>query len=167
MRQSYLYKWNRVLAIKTASLYWNDPLTPCGNARFMDVRFSKRQLSSVQGTWAPSQYKDCLSRCGIHMLKIRRSWDRLIFNMRIPIPRKTVSLYRDAPRPDNDVCDCEYKISKRITLQRKWEFNYMQTLVYFGYVVIDVTIWTCNRLTYLTPTPSDPYIYHVNMLLYK
>ena len=38
-------------------------------------------------TWAPSQYKDRLSHLcmGIPMLKIRRSRDRLIFNMGIPV----------------------------------------------------------------------------------
>ena len=40
-------------------------------------------MSFLVMTWAPSQYKDCLSRYGIPMLKIRRSWDHLIFNMRI------------------------------------------------------------------------------------
>ena len=36
--------------------------------------------------WALSQYKDCLSQVwGIPMLKIRRSRDRLIFNMGIPM----------------------------------------------------------------------------------
>ena len=36
-------------------------------------------------TWVPSQYKDRLSRHGITMLKIRRSRDRLIFNVGIII----------------------------------------------------------------------------------
>ena len=35
--------------------------------------------------WAPFQYKDRLSGYGIPILKIRRSRDRLIFNMGIPI----------------------------------------------------------------------------------
>ena len=39
-----------------------------------------------RGPWASPQYKDRLSQVlGIPMLKIRRSWDRLIFNMGIPI----------------------------------------------------------------------------------
>ena len=36
-------------------------------------------------TWALIKYIDRLSRYGIPMLKIRRSWYRLIFNMGIPI----------------------------------------------------------------------------------
>ena len=42
--------------------------------------------TSWHSSWAPSQYKHCLSQAlGIPMLKIRRSWDRLIFNMAIPM----------------------------------------------------------------------------------
>ena len=36
-------------------------------------------------TWVQSQYKDGLYGYGIPMLKIRRSWERLMFNMGIPI----------------------------------------------------------------------------------
>ena len=42
-------------------------------------------LGNVLARWALSQYKDHLFRYAIPMLKIRRSWDRLIFNMGIPI----------------------------------------------------------------------------------
>ena len=46
--------------------------------------------------WAPSQYKDCLIMA-ISMLKIRRPLGRLIFNMGIAIPGKTVLLIETAP----------------------------------------------------------------------
>ena len=42
----------------------------------------------------------CLTNIGIFMLKIRRSRDRLIFNMGIPYPRKTVFILRRSPIRD-------------------------------------------------------------------
>ena len=52
--------------------------------------------------WAPFQYKDCLSQVlGIPMLKIRRSRDRLIFNMG-SYTGKTTSLYWDGPQVPMD-----------------------------------------------------------------
>ena len=51
----------------------------------------------VTFTWALSQYKNGLSRYGIPMLKIRRSQDRLIFNMGIPIPVRR-HIYIETPR---------------------------------------------------------------------
>ena len=54
-----------------------------------------------QGAWAPSEYKDCLSRYGIPMLKIKRSRDGLIFNVWIPI---LVRLYWDGPQGVNKIC---------------------------------------------------------------
>ena len=56
-----------------------------------------RQLES-KDLRGPSQYKDRLSRYGIPVLKIRRSRDRLIFNMEIPIlVRRHLNLYSDDP----------------------------------------------------------------------
>ena len=54
-----------------------------------------------QGAWAPSEYKDCLSRYGISMFKIRRSRDGLIFNRWIPV---LVRLYWDGPQGVNEIC---------------------------------------------------------------
>ena len=46
----------------------------------------------------PSQYKECrLTSIGIPMLRIRRSHDRLIFNMRIPITGKMVFILKWGP----------------------------------------------------------------------
>ena len=42
-------------------------------------------LTEAFPAWAPFQYKDGLSSYGSPMLKIRRSWDHLTFNMGIPI----------------------------------------------------------------------------------
>ena len=56
--------------------------------------FQQRRYSLENGVfgsrifWGPSQYKDGVTGIGIPMLKIRRSRDRLIFNMGIPIPGK-------------------------------------------------------------------------------
>ena len=41
----------------------------------------------ARGSWSPSQYKDGLSGYGVPTLKIRRSRERLIFNVRIPMVR--------------------------------------------------------------------------------
>ena len=49
-------------------------------------------------SWVPSQYKDHLTSIGIHMLKIRRSHDRLIFNMGIPIHGKDGLYIETGPR---------------------------------------------------------------------
>ena len=47
--------------------------------------------------WTPSQYKDRLIYVWLSMLKIRRPLGRLIFNMGIAIPGKTVFLIETAP----------------------------------------------------------------------
>ena len=59
-------------------------------------RWSAVCNEACDGIWAPSQYKDRL-RMAISMLKIRRPLGRLIFNMRIAIPGKTVFLIETAP----------------------------------------------------------------------
>ena len=48
--------------------------------------------------WARLNIKTVLSTYGISMLKIRRPLGRLIFNMGIAIPGKTVFLIETAPR---------------------------------------------------------------------
>ena len=55
--------------------------------------------------WSPepclnikSFFKTIFPGIGIPMLKIRRSRDRLIFNMREPCTGKTTSLYWDTPQ---------------------------------------------------------------------
>ena len=56
----------------------------------------KYPLSPV--VWASSQYQRCrLTGIGIPVLKIRRSHDRLIFNMGIPYITKTVFILREDP----------------------------------------------------------------------
>ena len=54
-----------------------------------------------------SQHKDCLSRYGIPMLKIRRSQDRLIFNMGIPI-----YLYWDAPHGPVSILRSSFQVKE-------------------------------------------------------
>ena len=51
---------------------------------------------NMKVSWTPSQYKDGLSRYGVSIIKIRRSWDRLIFIMGIPILVRP-SLYWGGP----------------------------------------------------------------------
>ena len=54
----------------------------------------QRQSLYWNGTLGAVSIKRCLTGLGIPMLKIRRSGDRLIFNMGIPIPGKD-SLYTE------------------------------------------------------------------------
>ena len=42
-------------------------------------------MTASYTTWAASQYKDVCSMYGYFIIKIRRSWDRLIFIMEIPL----------------------------------------------------------------------------------
>ena len=52
----------------------------------------------IDASWAPSQYKDGLSRYGISISKIRRPWYRLIFTMGISIPvRRHLVTYCHGP----------------------------------------------------------------------
>ena len=60
---------------------------------FGNVRFQYIELWCVLGAVSVSKCR--LTSMGISMLKIRRSHDRLIFNMGIPITGKDGFLYRD------------------------------------------------------------------------
>ena len=51
------------------------------------------------GSMGLSQYEDVVIR-GIPMLKIRRSWDRLIFKMVIPYMWKIIFILRRGPVSD-------------------------------------------------------------------
>ena len=54
--------------------------------------------TSLNGIWASSQYKTIFPRYGDPMIKIRRSQDRLIFNMGFPILARW-HLYIEIPSP--------------------------------------------------------------------
>ena len=67
----------------------------------------------LHATWAPSQYKNrliCVWR--FYMLKIRRPLGRLIFNMGIAIPGKTVFLIETAPSKMKDLHLLEISVCK-------------------------------------------------------
>ena len=49
----------------------------------------------------------------ISMLKIRRPLGRLIFNMGIAIPGKTVFLIETAPWPHGEICKYTYMLNKK------------------------------------------------------
>ena len=60
--------------------------------------------------WGPSQYKDIiLLSIGITMLNIRRSRDRLVFYMGIPIPEKMVFILRLGPGVE-ECCQMGHKL---------------------------------------------------------
>ena len=66
------------------------------------IRLGNKHTHFVIGTLCsehlgPSQYKDRLIYMAISMLKIRRPLGRLIFNMGIAIPGKTIFLIETAP----------------------------------------------------------------------
>ena len=80
--------------------YWFFPPVTCGFPSqrtrkafpFLDIIMTlKMNIRSL------SQYKDVMLPVGIPMLKIRRSYDCLIFNMDIPMPGKTVFIFRLGP----------------------------------------------------------------------
>ena len=53
-----------------------------------DFSYEDRFVYIFVDTGARLNIKYCLTTIGIPMLKMRRSHDRLVFNMGIPIPRK-------------------------------------------------------------------------------
>ena len=77
---------------------WPDPCSTQGSKDF--------------ATWAPSQYKDRLTRYGIPILKIRQSRDRLIFNMGIHILVRGHLYIETAPCPRR-LCDICGRIAKK------------------------------------------------------
>ena len=67
--------------------------------------------------WAPSQYRPSYLRMAISMLKIRRPLGRLIFNMGIAIPGKTVFLIETAPW-------------KHVTCGWRYQFHQVQVIIW-------------------------------------
>ena len=93
--------WEKAKSLFRLRTHIRHPIhTLYGRAMFFLSSLEKRshQISRVlcrhNETWGPSQYKD--TRLGIPMLKIRRSRDRLIFNMEIPYLERR-SLYWTGP----------------------------------------------------------------------
>ena len=82
--------WLRIYYYHISNIYRNFEI-----ARVIFLKRMVVQQWSFAGAWAPSQYKDL--RMVISMLKIRRPLGRLIFNMGIAIPGKTVFLIETAP----------------------------------------------------------------------
>ena len=75
------------IALEPASPDWGSRagFYPHGPHPLQLPRHSSHDRLPHVTTRAPVQYKDSLSRYRISIIKIRRSWDRLIFIMRTPI----------------------------------------------------------------------------------
>ena len=81
-------------------LYSNCPCTVV--SKLPDIKLFENCLAmpiAKENLVAVSISRCHLTSIGIPMLKIRRSHDRLIFNMGIPIPGKTVFILRQGPDP--------------------------------------------------------------------
>ena len=123
----------------------------------------------VFAIWASSQYKDCLIYVWrFSMLKIRRPLGRLIFNMGIAIPGKTVFLIETAPwvhalnriwwlclvpiSTTRFVSDLYRMVKKLIGLYKEDAF-YPRPVLAFGYcrcLRLSVCVSVCASITCLS-----------------
>ena len=102
------------MAHKAGSVHKGESHTSCKKITINLIHFEKKKIIDDVSIWinmmntfvlvstwcwwpgGVSTQKCCINIIGIPMLKIRRSCDRLIFNMGIPIPGKTVFILRHA-----------------------------------------------------------------------
>ena len=102
--QYHLYK------VKSLQLVWR-----LGTGRLLN-----EWLTPAPDTGGVSIYRPCLTSIGIHIMKIRRSDDHLIFTTGIPIPRKDDHYTEKGPR-----------IAERawgVHSTRRWTWQYYMVL---------------------------------------